>query len=201
MPTDDLWRLSATEAVQLLAWGEVTPGEMVEAAIARIEAVDGQVNALPIRCFERAREQAGAIGHPEPLFGLPIAVKDYNDVGGVRTTYGSPIFADHPAGSRRMTKTTDPVDAARLALLLSELRLPAIKAGWKHVADRADKEGWPAARFLATLAEHEVAERARRRIERHLNEARLPPGKTLESFDFNAVPHDQQGSGHGARRR
>ena len=51
-----------------------------------------------------------------------------------------------------MTKTTDPVDAARLALLLGELRLPAIKAGWKHVAERADKEGWPAARFLATLA-------------------------------------------------
>ena len=54
----------------------------------------------------------------------------------------------HSAGSRRMTKTTDPVDATRLALLLGELRLPAIKAGWKHVADRADKEGWPAARFL-----------------------------------------------------
>ena len=87
-----------------------------------------------------------------------------------------------------MTKMTDPVDAARLALLLSELRLPAIKAGWKHVADRADKEGWPAARFLATLAEYEVAERGKRRIERHLSEARLPPGKTLESFDFNAVP-------------
>jgi DNA replication protein DnaC len=87
-----------------------------------------------------------------------------------------------------MTRTTDPVDAARLALLLGELRLPAIKAGWKHVADRADKEGWPAARFLATLAEHEVAERVKRRIERHLVEARLPPGKTLESFDFNAVP-------------
>ena len=65
----------------------------------------------------------------------------------------------------------------------------------------ADKEGWPAARFLATLAEHEVAERARRRIERHLNEARLPPGKTLESFDFKRRAHDQQGSGHGARRR
>ena len=55
-------------------------------------------------------------------------------------------------------------------------------------ASRADKEGWPAARFLAALAEHEIAERARRRIARHLDEARLPPGKTLESFDFDAVP-------------
>ncbi len=84
--------------------------------------------------------------------------------------------------------TTDPIDAARLVLLLNDLRLPAIKMGWRHVADRADKEGWPAARFLAALAEHEVAERAKRRIERHLAEARLPPAKTLDGFDFNAVP-------------
>jgi DNA replication protein len=38
------------------------------------------------------------------------------------------------------------------------------------------------------LAEHEIAERSRRRLERHLAEARLPPGKTLDSFDFEAVP-------------
>ena len=65
-------------------------------------------------------------------------------------------------------KTTNPVDAARVALLLAELRLPAIKLVWADLAAQADKEGWPAARFLAALAEHEVAERARRRIERHL---------------------------------
>jgi DNA replication protein DnaC len=59
---------------------------------------------------------------------------------------------------------------------------------WSDLAARADKEGWPAARFLAALAEHEMAERARRRIERHLEEARLPVGKTLDNFDFEAVP-------------
>ena len=83
---------------------------------------------------------------------------------------------------------TDPIDAARLGLLLNELRLPAIKHIWPRFAEHADKEGWPAARFLAALAEHELAERDRRRIERHLAEARLPPGKTLDSFDFDAVP-------------
>ena len=83
---------------------------------------------------------------------------------------------------------TDPIDAARLGLLLGDLRLPAIKHIWPRFAERADKEGWPAARFLAALAEHEIAERARRRIERHLAEARLPPGKTLDGFDFDAVP-------------
>jgi DNA replication protein DnaC len=86
-----------------------------------------------------------------------------------------------------MTQTPS-IDHARLALLLTELRLPTIKSLYPPFTTRADKEGWPAARVLATLAEHEVAERARRRIERHLAEARLPPGKTLENFDFNAVP-------------
>ena len=85
-------------------------------------------------------------------------------------------------------KTTDPLDAARLALLLAELRLPAVKLVWPDLAAQADKEGWPAARFLAVLAEHEMAERSRRRIERHLAEAKLPPGKTIDTFDFEAVP-------------
>jgi len=80
------------------------------------------------------------------------------------------------------------VDAARVELLLSELRLPAIKLTWAALAARADKEGWPAARFLAALAEHEVADRGRRRIERHLASARLPASKTFDTFDFNAVP-------------
>jgi DNA replication protein DnaC len=83
---------------------------------------------------------------------------------------------------------TDPIDAARLGLLLGDLRLPAITHIWPRFAERADREGWPAARFLATLAEHELAERARRRIARHLAEARLPPGKTLDAFDFDPAP-------------
>jgi DNA replication protein DnaC len=83
---------------------------------------------------------------------------------------------------------SDPIDTARLSLALGDLRLPAIKGIWPEFAARADQEGWPAARFLAALTEHEIAERARRRIERHLDEARLPPGKTLESFEFEAVP-------------
>lgn len=81
-----------------------------------------------------------------------------------------------------------PIDAGRLTLALNDLRLPAVKLVWPDLAARADKEGWPAARFLAALAEHEIAERANRRIQRHLEEARLPPGKTLDTFDFAAVP-------------
>ena len=85
---------------------------------------------------------------------------------------------------------TDPnkVDAIKLSLMLADLRLPTINQLWKSFAKRADAEGWTAARFLAALAEHELAERDRRRIERHLREARLLPGKSLASFDFKAVP-------------
>jgi DNA replication protein DnaC len=80
------------------------------------------------------------------------------------------------------------VDATKLPLLLHELRLPAIARLWPQFAERADKEGWPATRFLSVLAELELAERGRRRVERHLVEAHLPPGKTLDNFDFAAVP-------------
>jgi energy-coupling factor transporter ATP-binding protein EcfA2 len=85
-------------------------------------------------------------------------------------------------------KRTNATDTARIELLLAELRLPAMKLMWADLAARADKEGWPAARFLAALAEHEIADRSRRRIERHLAGARLPTGKTFDTFDFNAVP-------------
>lgn len=80
------------------------------------------------------------------------------------------------------------VDAARVELLLAELRLPSMKAIWPRLAAQSDEEGWPAAKFLATLAEHEAADRSRRRFERHLFEARLPPGKTLAAFDFEVTP-------------
>jgi DNA replication protein DnaC len=85
-------------------------------------------------------------------------------------------------------KAADPVDSARVQLLLGELRLPAFKLVRADLAAQADKEGWPAARYLAALAEQEITERGRRRIERHLADAKLPVGKTLDTFDFDAVP-------------
>ena len=62
--------------------------------------MDGAVNALPTLCFDRAHAHADRLlSRPMSerglLAGLPIAIKDLNDVAGVRTTYGSPIFADH----------------------------------------------------------------------------------------------------------
>jgi DNA replication protein DnaC len=79
-------------------------------------------------------------------------------------------------------------DDARLGLMLTELRLPTIGQLWSDFTQRADKEGWPATRLLGALLEHELAERVKRRIERHRIESHLDPAKTLDAFDFGMVP-------------
>ena len=101
--SDELIKLTATEAVACLRSKEVSPLDLVEASIKRIETFDTEVNALPIHCFDQARDQAKSLDldrhlpNPKSLCGLPIAVKDYNDLGGAVTTYGSPMFANNVA--------------------------------------------------------------------------------------------------------
>ncbi len=85
-------------------------------------------------------------------------------------------------------KNAHPVGEAGPGIMLNELRLPTIKTLWPRFAEAADRDGWPAARFPAAIAGHEPAERASRRVERHLAGAHLPPGRTLDSFAFDAVP-------------
>jgi len=98
--TNPLIGQTATELVELLRLGAVTPHDCLDALEARIAAVDPSVNALPTLCFERARRAADAImakapAERGPLAGLPVAIKDLTEVKGVRTTHGSPIFADN----------------------------------------------------------------------------------------------------------
>ncbi|HKS89581.1 MAG TPA: amidase family protein [Stellaceae bacterium] len=113
--TDDLWRMSAVEAVARLRRGEFTPLDLVEASAGRIAEVEPAVNALPTLCLDRARDHARrvmqggaaceAAGEPGWLAGLPVSIKDLTDVAGVRTTYGSPLFADHvPATSHPLVE-------------------------------------------------------------------------------------------------
>ena len=99
-----LTRLDATRVVAMLKSGEVTPLELIDAAAARIAEVEPAVNALPTLCLDRAREHARALmrgerreaeGEPGWLAGLPVSIKDLTEVAGVRTTFGSPIFADY----------------------------------------------------------------------------------------------------------
>ena len=91
----ELTHLTATECVSLLKKGEISPRDLIDASVSRMDQVDGQVNALPIRCLDRALKQSGNARSDTVLAGLPIAIKDYNNVGGVRTTFGSPIFSDY----------------------------------------------------------------------------------------------------------
>lgn len=102
--SNELWRLTAVEAVSRLRTKEITPLDLVEASAKRMEEVEPAVNAMPTLCLDRARDHARKImagkaneaeGEAGWLAGLPVSIKDLTDVGGVRTTYGSPIFANH----------------------------------------------------------------------------------------------------------
>ena len=84
--------------------------------------------------------------------------------------------------------TNAPIDTFKLPVMLTALRLPSFQKHWQEIAEQADKEGWPAAHFLAVLAEYEIAERETRRIQRHLNESKLLGGKTLATYQFEAMP-------------
>jgi len=102
--SEDLIRMTASEAVARLKRREISPLDLIDAAEKRIHLVEPVVNALPTLCLDRARNHArqlmngqhqGAEGEAGWLAGLPVSIKDLMDVAGVRTTYGSPIFRDH----------------------------------------------------------------------------------------------------------
>jgi len=80
------------------------------------------------------------------------------------------------------------VEAARLPLMLTELRLPSVKRMWESIAERSDREGWRAEKLLSVLLEQEIAEREQRRLQRHRFESNLAPEKTLANFDFAQLP-------------
>ena len=98
----DAVRLSAVELLDAYRRLELSPVEVLDELSARIELIDPLVGAFTTLCLERAREEAAAAeaayrsGEVDrPLLGVPFGVKDLFDSAGVRTTYGSPMFADH----------------------------------------------------------------------------------------------------------
>ena len=105
-----IWEMSAVEAHRLLKEKKLSAREVLESSISRIEEVDSELNALPEKCFDRARKIAEQIDNNPPkgiknLHGLPIAIKDYNDLSDVKTTYGSPLFKDNiPKDSDRTVR-------------------------------------------------------------------------------------------------
>jgi amidase len=101
-PGGGLCDLAATELAQRLRAREVSAREVVQAHLERVEAVNPSVNAIVTLTSSRALELAAAADEAlaagsdvGPLHGLPVAHKDLQDTAGVRTTYGSTLFADH----------------------------------------------------------------------------------------------------------
>ncbi|HZU91044.1 MAG TPA: amidase [Stellaceae bacterium] len=91
---------TASEWMRALAEKRVSAAELADLAIARIEALDGKINAVVVRDFERARaaakaaDAARARGERRPLLGLPMTVKEQFNVAGLPTTWGFPRFKD-----------------------------------------------------------------------------------------------------------
>ena len=88
----DLLRFDAVELSALVRSGELHPGEILDATIARIDALDGTINAVIDEAFDRARSLLGDVGDLDadaPFAGIPTFVKDLIDVQGLRRSEGS----------------------------------------------------------------------------------------------------------------
>ena len=95
---DELSFLPATEQARLVREGEVSPVELVETCLERIERLDPELGAFVTVCGEQAladaREKASAPAET-PFHGVPIAFKDLDTTAGIRTTFSSKPFAEN----------------------------------------------------------------------------------------------------------
>src|SRR2546426_8300114 len=129
---EDLADRSATELARLVASRELSPVEVVEACLARVERCNPAVNAI-VTLNPRALDDAGELElrlvrgeEVGPLAGLPIGIKDVTPVAGLRTTYGSLLYRDH-------VPTEDALVVRRLrdagAVILGKTNCPEFAAG------------------------------------------------------------------------
>ena len=102
MTNTDINFMTAVELSQRIRSGDLSCVEVMQAHIAQIDRVNPQVNAIvtyhPDTALEGAKAADDALSRGDDvgaLHGLPVAHKDLADTAGVRTTYGSPIYADH----------------------------------------------------------------------------------------------------------
>jgi amidase len=124
----------ATDLVEALANKSVSSRELVDDAIARIEALDGKLNAVVVRDFAAARaaataaDEALARGERRPLLGLPMTVKEQFNIAGLITTWGEPAFKD-------WRPTEDALAVTRLkaagAVILGKTNVPLNLSDWQ----------------------------------------------------------------------
>lgn len=125
---------SAHVLVAAIASGRLSAREACDAAIARIERLDATLNAVVVRDFDRAREQAEmrdrqlAQGDRLPLLGLPMTVKESFDVAGLPTTWGLPPFRDFRP--KRDAVVIERLKAAG-AVILGKTNVPPSLADWQ----------------------------------------------------------------------
>ncbi|HEX3535551.1 MAG TPA: amidase [Stellaceae bacterium] len=129
---------SATDLVAALADKKISSRELVDAAIARIEALDPKINAVVVRDFDRARsaakaaDEALARGEKKPLLGLPMTVKEQFRVAGLPTCWGLPKYKD-------WKPDTDSLVVQRLkaagAVILGKTNVPVDLSDWQSFND------------------------------------------------------------------
>ncbi len=133
-PMADYAAAGAGEMARALAAREVSAVELFEAAVGRIVALDGPINAVVVRDFDRARDAAEAAdaalarGERRPLLGVPMTVKEAFNVAGLPTTWGLAPFKDWIAPD-------DAVVVQRLkgagAVILGKTNVPPNLADWQ----------------------------------------------------------------------
>lgn len=136
MSESALWSLPATELAQLIASGSVSPVEVMEATIARVEATEPLVNAFatfrPEPAMDAAKAAENAVSKGEtlgPLHGVPVTIKDLAETAGIRTMKGSYILEDNvpETSTALVTRLTDAGGISLGKTTTSEF-------GWKAVS-------------------------------------------------------------------
>jgi aspartyl-tRNA(Asn)/glutamyl-tRNA(Gln) amidotransferase subunit A len=94
-PTRDLTTLTIAQASEWLAKREITPLQLANAYLLRIESLNNDLNAFVTVTSDLARREARSVKPGQALYGIPVAHKDLLETKGVRTTAGSLLFEDH----------------------------------------------------------------------------------------------------------
>ena len=99
--------LSAKRLAARIRRGDIGCLEALDHAIARVERLDGALNAIVVHDFDRARKRARTLDRkkpekPGPLYGVPATIKESFDIEGLPTTWGIPALRDHRADSNSL---------------------------------------------------------------------------------------------------